>query len=67
MLFLIGSSLAGCAAPARVGVEYCDHAWPIYFDSAAQVDETPAPVRRQVLEGNETWDRLCKGRIPGEE
>lgn len=60
MLFLIGSSLAGCAAPGRVGVEYCDHARPIYFDSAAQVDSTPAPVRRQVLEGNEIWHNLCR-------
>lgn len=60
LLLLIVSSLTGCVAPAaRVGVEYCDHARPIYFDSAAQVDETPAPVRRQVLEGNETWKRLC--------
>lgn len=60
MVFLIASSLAGCAAPARVGVEYCDHARPVYFDSAAQVDQTPAPVRRQVLERNETWARLCR-------
>lgn len=59
MLFLIASSLTGCAAPARVGVEYCDHARPIYFDSPAEVDRTPADVRRQVLERNETWDRLC--------
>lgn len=59
MLFLIASSLTGCAAPARVGVEYCDHARPIYFDSAAQVDQTPSQVRRQVLEWNETWRRLC--------
>jgi hypothetical protein len=63
MLFLIGSSLAGCAAPARVGVEYCDHARPIYFDSAAQVDSTPAPVRRQVLERNAMWRKLCTPRI----
>lgn len=61
MLFLIGSSLAGCAAPARVGVEYCDHARPIYFDSAAEVDRTPPLVRRQVLERNEAWSRLCGG------
>ncbi len=60
MLFLIGSSLAGCAAPARVGAEYCDHARPIYFDSASQVDQTPAPVRREILDLNMTWARLCK-------
>lgn len=59
MLFLIASSLTGCAVPARVGVEYCDHARPVYFDSAAQVDATPSSVRRQVLEGNEAWSRLC--------
>ena len=60
-LLLTGSSLAGCAAPARVGVEYCDHARPIYFDSAAEVERTPADVRRQVLERNETWRELCRG------
>lgn len=59
MLLLIGSSLGGCAAPAKVGVEYCDHARPIYFDSAAEVDRTPAGVRRQVLDHNETWAVLC--------
>ena len=49
-----------CALPAAsVGVEYCGHARPIYFDSAQQVDATPAGVRRQVLEGNETWRALC--------
>jgi hypothetical protein len=66
-LFLIGSSLAGCAVPARVGVEYFDHARPIYFDSAAEIDRTPADVRRQVLEANETWAKLCRsyrGSIP---
>ena len=50
-----------CALPAAsVGVEYCGHARPIYFDSAQQVDATPAGVRRQVLEGNETWRALCR-------
>ncbi|MGW8306242.1 MAG: hypothetical protein ACWGIK_10520 [Achromobacter pulmonis] len=50
------------AAPARVGVEYCGHARPIDFDSAAQVDQIPAQVRRQGLEVNEAWLRLCRGR-----
>lgn len=61
MLFLIASSLTGCAAPARVGVEYCDHARPIYFDSAAQVDQTPRPISRQILDRNATWAKLCAG------
>lgn len=58
LLSAIGSSLAGCATP-RAGIEYCDHARPIWFDSAADVDATPAQVRRQVLEHNETVRRLC--------
>ena len=58
-LSVIGSSLTGCATP-RVGIEYCDHARPIWFDSAGDVDATPAPVRRQVLEHNETVVRLCQ-------
>lgn len=61
MLSLLNLSLTGCAAPARVGIEYCDHARPIYFDSAVQVDQTPEGVRRQVLEGNATWRGLCGG------
>ncbi len=60
MLFQIASSLTGCAAPARVGVEYCDHARPIYFDSTAQVDQTPRPVARQILDRNATWANLCR-------
>jgi hypothetical protein len=42
-----------------VGVEYCEHARPIYFDDAQQVDDTPAAVRRQIREGNTVWRRLC--------
>jgi hypothetical protein len=44
----------------RAGIEYCGHARPIWFDSTADVDATPAPVRRQVLEHNETVWRLCQ-------
>jgi len=50
-------------APARVGVEYCEHARPIYFDEAAQVDATPASIRRQIRDGNAVWRKLC-GRAP---
>ncbi|WP_185950009.1 hypothetical protein [Bordetella trematum] len=44
--------------PAR-GLWYCEHARPVWFDSAEQVDLTPGPVRRQIFEGNETWARIC--------
>ncbi|KAK50481.1 hypothetical protein L576_1755 [Bordetella bronchiseptica OSU054] len=59
MALLIASSLTGCAGPARVGVEYCDHARPIWFDTVEQVDATPAPVRRQILDNNELVKQLC--------
>lgn len=59
LLLLLSLSATGCVAPARVGVEYCEHARPIYFDDARQVDDTPAPVRRQIREGNAVWRRLC--------
>jgi len=59
-LLLLSLSGSGCAAPERVGIEYCDHARPIYFDSGAQVQATPAPIRRQVLKGNKVWRALCE-------
>lgn len=59
MLSLLSLSLTGCAAPVRVGIECCDYARPIYFYSAAQVDQTPVLLRRQVLEANKTWEVLC--------
>nr|DAE45749.1 MAG TPA: ABC transporter, substrate-binding protein transporter [Caudoviricetes sp.] len=60
MPWLIGSSLTGCGSlPPRTGIEYCDHARPVYFNSAAEVDATPAAIRRQVLEHNEMVSRLC--------
>lgn len=49
-----------CTVPARACVGYCDHAQPVYFDSAAHVDQTPASIRRQVLEWNEMWAKLCR-------
>lgn len=60
MPWLIASSLGGCAPLApRTGIEYCEHAGPVYFNSAAEVDATPANIRRQVLEHNEMVARLC--------
>lgn len=59
-LLLMSLSVIGCAAPARVGVEYCDHAQPIYFESQEQVRATPPPIRRQALEENKKWARLCE-------
>lgn len=47
------------AARPRTGIEYCDHARPVYFNSAAEVDATPAAVRRQILVHNEMVARLC--------
>ncbi|MNT72638.1 hypothetical protein D3C86_1092640 [compost metagenome] len=60
-LLLLSLSGVGCVAPERVGIEYCEQAQPIYFDSAAQIEATPAPIRRQVLERNNVWRILCDG------
>lgn len=51
--------MIGCAAQARVGVEYCDHARPFYFESGEQVRATPEPVRRRILEDNKKRKALC--------
>lgn len=63
MLLLLSWQISGCASrPASAGVEYCDHARPVWFDTAGQVQATPAPVRRQILDINETWRKLCDGK-----
>jgi len=57
------SLMSGCATnPPRVGVEYCEHARGIRFDTAAEVKATPAGVKRQVAEHNKTVVRLCGRR-----
>jgi len=43
----------------RVGVEYCAHAKPIWFNDQTEKAVTPAPIKRQILENNETVRRLC--------
>lgn len=50
--------MSGCAV-TRTGVEYCDHAKPIWFNDQAELAATPAPVKRQVLLNNETMEQLC--------
>src|SRR3546814_16909834 len=56
----ISLSLAGCANNLPlVGVEYCDHAKPIWFDTPADVDATPPSIQRQILEHDMTYERLC--------
>lgn len=50
---------SGCAAPARVGLEYCDRVWPIYFETAAQIQATPAPIRRQIRDLKSSLRALC--------
>lgn len=61
-LLLMSLSVTGCVAPARVGIEYCDHARPVYFADLGQVDATPADIRRQIRDGNAIWHALCAER-----
>lgn len=52
--------LSGCASkPVRVGVEFCDHAKAIYWDSDAELDATPMPITRQIVVSNEKIEALC--------
>lgn len=50
--------MSGCGVN-RVGVEYCSHAKPIWFNDQIEKAMTPAPIKRQALENNETVRRLC--------
>lgn len=63
-LLLMSLSVIGCAAPARVGVEYCDHAKPTYFDSREQVQATPPEIRQKILSDNKVWRALCDNTQP---
>lgn len=61
-LVLAITTMQGCIniKPVRVGVEYCEHAEPILFDSDEQVDLTPAPIVRRIVTHNEVHESLCK-------
>jgi len=49
---------AGCAATPSSG-NYCDIAAPIWWDSAEDLDATPDPIVRKIVEHNETVMALC--------
>jgi len=49
---------AGCAAPTNSG-NYCDIAEPIWWDTTEQLDATPTPILRQIVEHNEIVQKLC--------
>jgi len=50
--------IVGCAAPTPSG-NYCDIAAPIWWDSTEDLDATPTPIVRQIVEHNETVLALC--------
>jgi len=56
ILSFVSLSIGGCAT---VSGNFCDIARPIYYDTSEQVMDTPAPVRRQVLEHNRKGEGLC--------
>lgn len=57
MLSLVSLSISGCATPR--GGSFCSVARPIYYDTSEQVLDTPAEIRRQVLEHNRKGEDLC--------
>lgn len=61
-LILTVMSTQGCGTTkvVSVGVEYCEHADIILFDSDEQVDLTPAPIVRKIVSHNEVYESLCK-------
>jgi len=57
---LCAAALAtGCASPPSSG-NYCDIAVPIWWDSTEELDATPDPIVRQIVEHNETVAGLCQ-------
>lgn len=51
---------SGCVSnPKRVGVEFCEHSRPVYWNDEAELLATPLPVTRQIVRHNETVERLC--------
>jgi len=57
MLLCVAVLLAGCAANNG---NYCDIARPIWWDSADDLDATPAAIVRQIVEHNETVLAVCR-------
>jgi len=57
MILFVSALIAGCAAPSSGN--YCDIAAPIWWDSAEDLDATPDPIVRQIVEHNETVLELC--------
>jgi len=51
--------LSGCAILGRETNAYCDIANPIYI---SKQDEFTDGTARQILQHNETWKRICKGK-----
>jgi|GEM_PF-2894689 len=49
--------VAGCAASSS---NYCDIAKPIWWDNAEELDATPTPIVRQIVEHNETVRMVCQ-------
>jgi len=58
MMLCAAALTAGCAASSG---NYCDIARPIWWDSVADLDATPASIVRQVVEHNETVLAVCGG------
>lgn len=58
-ILLCLTPLASGCATSRTGIEYCEHAKPIYWNSDAELQSTPLPITRQIVESNSKIKRLC--------
>lgn len=57
MLVSIAALASGCVT---ANSSFCDSARYIWFDDVAQLEQTPMPVKRQILDHNDKVDALCK-------
>ena len=58
LVSIVGLNLTGCAT-VNSG-NFCDIARPIWFDDAGQLEQTPMPIKRQILDHNDKVGALCK-------
>lgn len=57
LMILLAALLTGCAT---VKGDFCDLAKPIWWDTPQQLNETPEPIIRQIVQHNEVHKLVCK-------
>jgi hypothetical protein len=58
MICALALPMNGCVNNSA-GIEYCQHARPIYWETRAELDATPDNIMRAVMLNNDTYKALC--------